>query len=423
MAATKSVAAKVTKVAAGKHPTVDLLWERARQSSAEFIEQHLETAMLFKNKDVLHHYAIKHIPKDGMVLEFGVRSGTSINQFADIMTGRGDKRTLFGFDSFEGLSEKWVGASGRPGTFSLKGQLPPVRDNVTLIKGWIDDTLPKFLEENPGPIAFINVDTDTVSPCRTILELCKPRLIEGTVILFDELLSYPGWKQGEFLALQEQLSTDAYEFEAFSGYEAMIRIKRGKPSAKAVSAKPVVVRAREFSELSEITNREEIASFAPEGAIGVELGVASGSFSERLLATGRFGHFYSIDMWAGDRGHDVNQYKKVISRLQKYRDRSTIIKLRFDEALDLFPDDFFDFIYIDGYAHTGQNDGQTLLDWWPKLKRGGIFSGDDYAERFPKVIKEVDAFAHAHGLQIHVHRPRTVGDKQFQQPSWITRKP
>lgn len=418
-------AAKIA--AAKKHPTVDLLNERARQTSADFIESHLHTAMLFRNKSVLHSYSIKNIPAEGMILEFGVRSGTSINLFADILKTTGDDRLLFGFDSFEGLSERWVGASGRPGTFSLKGVMPEVRENVRLIKGWIDDTLPKFLEQNPGPIAFINIDTDTVSPCRTILELCKPRLVEGSVILFDELLSYPGWKQGEALALAEKLPPESYEFEAFSGYEAMIRIKDakalGNSTAAAVPSVTSGAEVLDFSQLPGLTRREDVARFTRPGSIGVELGVASGSFSQRLLATGRFEHFYSIDMWAGDRGHDVKQYKGVLRRLAPYKEKNSIIKLKFDEALDLFPDDYFDFIYIDGYAHTGQNGGQTIQDWWPKLKSGGIFSGDDYSERYALVIKEVDAFAQQHGLDLHVHRPKKAEDKLFQHPSWIIRKP
>lgn len=407
------------------HATVELLNERARQSSADFIERHLHTAMLFRNKSVLHNYSIKNIIPEGMILEFGVRSGTSINLFADLLKAQGDKRLLYGFDSFEGLSERWVGASGRPGTFSLQGVMPEVRDNVRLIKGWIDDTLPKFLEENPGPIAFINIDTDTVSPCRTILELCKSRLVDGSVIIFDELLSYAGWKQGEALALQEKLPAEAYEFEAFSGYEAMLRIKNAKALQNDVSGDPALFSSEvlDFSQLPDLRKREEIAGFAVPGAIGVELGVASGSFSNRLLSTGRFSHLYSIDMWAGDRGHDVKQYKGVLRRLAPYKEKNSIIKLKFDEALDLFPDEYFDFIYIDGYAHTGQNSGQTLHDWWPKLKRGGVFSGDDYSDRYPLVIKEVDEFAQQNGLQVHIHRPKKAGDKLFQHPSWITRKP
>tara|TARA_Y100000389_G_C17052243_1_gene313332 strand:+ start:118 stop:318 length:201 start_codon:yes stop_codon:yes gene_type:complete len=59
----------------------------------------------------------------------------------------------------------------------------------------------------------------------------------------------------------------------------------------------------------------------------------------------------------------------------------------------LFPDDFFDFIYVDGYAHTGEENGKTFFDWWPKLKQNGIFSGDDYDnKKWTEVYKNVNNF-------------------------------
>jgi hypothetical protein len=34
--------------------------------------------------------------------------------------------------------------------------------------------------------------------------------------------------------------------------------------------------------------------------------------------------------------------------------------MSFDDALDIFDDEFFDFIYIDGFAHTGEEGGNQL---------------------------------------------------------------
>jgi hypothetical protein len=84
--------------------------------------------------------------------------------------------------------------------------------------------LPPFLAENPGPIALLHVDTDTYSPCRTILTLCRDRLVPGSIILFDDLLCYPGWEHGEFKALSEILNPSEYEWLAFSGYRGMLKI-------------------------------------------------------------------------------------------------------------------------------------------------------------------------------------------------------
>jgi predicted O-methyltransferase YrrM len=135
-----------------------------------------------------------------------------------------------------------------------------------------------------------------------------------------------------------------------------------------------------------------LSSLIKDTDIGIELGVADGYFSAQILSQSNIKMLYSIDMWAGDRGHDIKQYKTAIKKLLKFANRNYIIKLKFEEALDLFDDNYFDFIYIDGYAHTGQDSGKTLYDWWPKLKSGGIFSGHDYDSKFPIMIKTVDSF-------------------------------
>jgi len=149
-----------------------------------------------------------------------------------------------------------------------------------------------------------------------------------------------------------------------------------KASAKAY------VRPLEYSEPIDVNDvygnhfhrRGDIAQLVKPDGIGIELGVARGWLSERLLASGNFHHLYSVDRWDGDRGHDVEEYKVAIRALMPYRDKNTCLKMSFDEALDLFADEYFDFIYIDGYAHTGQEGGKTLENWWPKLKPGGLFT-------------------------------------------------
>ena len=40
--------------------------------------------------------------------------------------------------------------------------------------------------------------------------------------------------------------------------------------------------------------------------------------------------------------------------------------------------------------------GELLLEWWPKVKVGGIFAGHDYSPAWPKTIEEVDKFEASH---------------------------
>jgi hypothetical protein len=124
----------------------------------------------------------------------------------------------------------------------------------------------------------------------------------------------------------------------------------------------------------EFSQREDVALLFAKNSIGVELGVAAGDFSERILKNDHIAYLFSIDMWAGDRGHGIDQYHEAIIRLNPYRSRNTILRMRFDEALPLFQNENLDFIYVDGYAHDGELNGQTFRDWFPKLKKGGNHS-------------------------------------------------
>ena len=137
--------------------------------------------------------------------------------------------------------------------------------------------------------------------------------------------------------------------------------------------------------------------------VGLELGVSAGEFSRQLLCpkvARHWRHLTSIDRWADH--HDIQQCLRATELLGEFGRSSAVIRASFSEALPCFEDSHFDFIYIDGYAHTGQNGGATLRDWWPKLAPGGVFAGHDYDPKYPRTIAAVDEFAADKGLEINV---------------------
>lgn len=202
---------------------------------------------------------------------------------------------------------------------------------------------------------------------------------------------------------------------------------RSDPMSTAVANEGVTLYDAEMSQAlrtlaKTFTRRDDVATLFREDGVGVELGVAGGDFSERILQFDHIGYLFSIDMWAGDRGHGVDQYREAITRLSPYRQRNAIMRMRFDEALDLFGDESLDFIYVDGYAHDGELNGATFRDWLPKLKRGGIIAGDDYAPDWPLVVQAVDAFVAEYGLELHVidcHEDKW----NSMYPTWFAMKP
>jgi hypothetical protein len=155
--------------------------------------------------DALLERMTRLAPKDGLILEFGVFSGTTVNRIATVTN-----KTVYGFDSFEGLPEDWVGGMNK-GYF--KCDLPKVNDNVELVIGWFNETLEGFLEKHDEKIAFCHVDCDLYSSSKYILDTLKDRFQSGTNILFDELANYGGYENHEYKAFIEFLSDENNEYD------------------------------------------------------------------------------------------------------------------------------------------------------------------------------------------------------------------
>ncbi len=200
--------------------------ERLSQiESAAYIYNHLEKAVLFKIDEWYWSYLISKVPKEGLLLEFGVFGGRSINYAADQLIKNNDPRTIYGFDSFEGLSEDWSGTNKTSKSFTSSGKLPEVRQNVQLTKGWVEDTFLPFLdkiEEQNRKMAYVHFDMDVYTPTKFVLENIFQYLVPGTIINFDELLGFPGWKEGEYKVMQECLDGKCkYEHIAYCELENM----------------------------------------------------------------------------------------------------------------------------------------------------------------------------------------------------------
>lgn len=184
----------------------------ASSSSATWVATHLVGVKEYRSKYELLSASILAASKiEGLYAEFGVYNGKTINHIASCVPDR----AVHGFDSFEGLPEAWHTDLGK-GAFSV-ANLPQVRTNVQLHKGWFSASLPPFAMEHSGPIAFMHVDADLYSSNKTIFEVFKLRIVSGTVIQFDEFFNYPGWRDGEYAAFNEMVSEMGLSFK-YLGY-------------------------------------------------------------------------------------------------------------------------------------------------------------------------------------------------------------
>lgn len=191
---------------------LDLMWQEAAKESVKYICEKGSNAGMFRCRDGLFKFAFEEYVKnndykDKLFLEFGTYKGESINFCSSLIP----EAKFYGFDSFEGLPETsgvWV-----KGEFDVKEKLPKVNKNVSLIKGYFNETLPKFLEEHKEKAAFIHIDCDLYSSTKTVFDNIYDRIVPNTVIQFDEYYNYPGWRNHEFKAFQEFCKKYSVEYE------------------------------------------------------------------------------------------------------------------------------------------------------------------------------------------------------------------
>jgi len=172
--------------------------ELARRDSLQWVQRHAADRKVHTGlpAQVLLR-AIAAAPDEGLTLECGVYFGRSLRLIAERTRG-----IVHGFDSFQGLPEAWNVREGA-GAYSTAGRLPRVAGNARLHAGWFEDTLPPFFAAQDGPIRLLHVDCDLYSSTRCVLAAADARLVPGSIVVFDDLLGYPGYEQHELRAFEE----------------------------------------------------------------------------------------------------------------------------------------------------------------------------------------------------------------------------
>ena len=185
------------------------------ERSYNHFKKYFKTSIFLDRKAIIEYSIKKAIDYDKNLdktyLEFGVFRGGTINFFSKYV------KKIYGFDSFEGLKEDWIGYKGHPKElFNLNKKIPKLKKNIIPIVGWVQDTLPQFLRKHKPEINFVHMDMDTYETSKYILTELKPYICKNCIILFDELYNFAGWDIGEYKALTEVYSENEYKFLAFS---------------------------------------------------------------------------------------------------------------------------------------------------------------------------------------------------------------
>lgn len=160
--------------------------------------------------------------------------------------------------------------------------------------------------------------------------------------------------------------------------------------------------------ITPIPDRTEIAYYAQKlfhhKGNAIEVGVWEGEFAANNLLDWK-GNYWLCDAWQKRPETDAVTDKNHLNTLQWYEvqkkainntsfamNRVKVIQEFSVKAAERFEDGFFDWIYIDA-MHDYQSVLDDLRAWYPKLRQGGLFSGDDYGlhEDYERI--SADAFA------------------------------
>jgi hypothetical protein len=167
---------------------------------------------------LLNHIEIynKIVNLPGDVLEFGVYKGTS---FVSLLTLRNlieneNSRKVIGFDIFGKFPDKLQMDSDKKFVeqFENSGGYGISRTelefhlnakgikNYQLVEGDINETVHKFINDNPSlKISLLHIDVDVYEPTKIILECFWDKIVKGGILMLDDY----GIVEGETKAVDE----------------------------------------------------------------------------------------------------------------------------------------------------------------------------------------------------------------------------
>lgn len=159
---------------------------------------------------------------------------------------------------------------------------------------------------------------------------------------------------------------------------------------------------------------------------GVEIGVEAGIFSEEICQANPQLTLYCIDPWRAYAGYIEHAtqaeldrlYEESVKRLKHYNCK--IVRKFSEEAHKDFPDESLDFVYIDG-NHEFLHVAQDLVNWIPKVRKGGIVAGHDFRRNSKKYINDVKDVIPAYAYAKHIN-PWFVLREPVEASSWFWTK-
>ena len=147
----------------------------------------------------------------------------------------------------------------------------------------------------------------------------------------------------------------------------------------------------------------------PKSGTWIELGSWTGRSAAycvvELLNREKLGEFHCVDSWKGevDIAYDpdtVQDLKKIFKQnVKPVIEYITMLNMMSWNAAKKFDDDSVDFCYVDA-GHSYEAVTKDLTAWWPKMRPGAMFGGDDYTKGYPGVQQAVWDFFGPLGIKV-----------------------
>jgi hypothetical protein len=147
----------------------------------------------------------------------------------------------------------------------------------------------------------------------------------------------------------------------------------------------------------------------PNSGTWVELGSWTGRSAAycvvELLNRQKLGEFYCVDSWKGETTIAYDQvvvqdlrsiFRKNVKPVLKHINMLSMMSWN---AAKKFQDDSVDFCYVDA-GHSYEAVTKDLKAWWPKMRSGAMFGGDDYTKGYPGVQQAVWDFFVPLGIKV-----------------------
>lgn len=150
-----------------------------------------------------------------------------------------------------------------------------------------------------------------------------------------------------------------------------------------LASRPITERLFSRDDLGDFLNRHNLLGE------GVEVGVADGTFSERIMSQWEGRQLHLVDLWESDpRNRDRSQVDTALHqsdrqaaerRLSQFGNRIHFHQTDSLVAAQEFADNSLDFVYLDA-DHSVAAVQEDIAAWYPKVRHGGLLAGHDFLD-------------------------------------------